>query len=56
MLVRSFCSFKKGYLMYSAASHVEAVKQEKAKRSTFKSELKTAKGKVVKEIEKVAIG
>ena len=44
--------FKRSYLLYSAG-RVEAVKQEKAKRSAFKSELNTDKRKVVKELEKV---
>ena len=43
------------YRAYSAG-RVEAVKHEKAERSAFKSELNTDKRKVVKELEKVAIG
>ena len=48
----------KGNIIYANSSReiVEVVKQEKAKRSAFKSELNTAKRKVVKELEKVAIG
>ena len=48
----------KSNIIYAKPSReiVEALKEERAKRSAFKSELNTAKRKVVKELEMAAIG